>query len=481
MRGDGPHASPLPEGEGAPASFSSWRGGRGVRALVEDPDRVSPALYRRFWRRAQLEAMIPDLMVRGEPYLALNALVLSADDRRCLERLTAIFSRVFHAAGQRVAADVATTIELGFPWAAAELLAREPHRVPLIGRFDFVQDVTGHWQLLELNADTPSGVREGVVCDRLVSELLPEARGLARPSADLPARLIEAMQAALGAIRTGVAAGSGRLGVEGAMGGTLGIVTTASELEDLSQMAYTAELLRPPLGQHGWEVMLGDAGNLRLTRAGLTLRGRPIDALYRYLPFEAIFGTPTFVAMEEAAALGTVEILNGLFGLLLQNKGLIAWIWAHRDDPGLFDEEARAAIREHLPGTWPIADVPPGIERADLVAKQVFGREGQEVFFGEDCSAELWSTLTRRQTYVAQERVQVAQTRAVVQTSLGPKVRDGFATVGCFAVDGRFAGYYTRFGDKITTSRSKWLATFAERRGEARREGPRRSWGSQDG
>ena len=239
-------------------------------------------------------------------------------------------------------------------------------------------------------------------------------------------------------------------------------MTTASELEDLSQMAYTAELLRPALAEHGWDVVLGDAGNLKHTRAGLTLLGQPVDALYRYLPFEAIFGTPTFVAMEEAAALGKVEILNGLFGLLLQNKGLSAWIWAHRDEPGLFDEEARAAIAEHLPATWPIGAVPEDQTRESLVAKQVFGREGQEVFFGEDCSSELWSMLARRQTYVAQERVWVMQTRAVIQTSLGPEVRDGYATVGCFAVDGRFAGCYTRFGDKITTSRSKWLATFAE-------------------
>jgi len=106
--------------------------------------------------------------------------------------------------------------------------------------------------------------------------------------------------------------------------------------------------------------------------------------------------------------------------------------------------------------------VPPGIERSALVAKQVFGREGQEVFFGEDCPAELWATLARRQTYVAQVRVQVAPVRAVVQTSLGPIVREGYPTVGCFAVDGQFAGYYTRFGDKITTARAKWLATFAE-------------------
>jgi glutathionylspermidine synthase len=436
-----------------------------MRALVDEPGRITPALYRRFWRRAQLEAMIPDLMVRGEPYLALNALVLTAQDLCVLERLTAVFSRVFQAAGQRIASDVAATIGLGFPWAAAELLAREPRRLPLIGRFDFVQDAAGCWKLLELNADTPSGVREGAVCDRLVAELLPEAVGLARPSGQLAVRLRTAIRGALTApwerghpgrfvYRGGLEARAPR--------GMLGIVTTASELEDLSQMAFTAALLRPSLAAAGWDVVLGDAANLRSTRPGLTLLGRRIDALYRYLPFEAIFGTPTFLAMEEAAMLGRVEILNGLYGLLLQNKGLIAWIWDHRDEPDLFDAEARAAIDAHLPPTWQIGEVPAGVARDDLVAKQVFGREGAEVFFGEDCSSELWSTLTRRQSYVAQARVRVASVRAVVQTSLGPIVRDGFPTVGCFAVEGRFAGFYTRFGDKITTARSKWVATYAE-------------------
>lgn len=424
------------------ASRRQW----GPRALVDDPARLSPALYRRFWRRAQLDAAIPDLLVRGEPYLALNALVLTDGDRRCLDRLTAVFSGVFFKAGRRVAAAVPTTVALGFPWAAAELLAAETPRVPIVGRFDFVQDTAGRWCLLEQNADTPSGVREAIVCERLVHALLPEASGLTRLSRGLDRALIAAVCAALESV---------------AAGGALGLVTTASELEDLAQMAYTAELLRPALAERGLDVVLGDAANLRLTRAGLTLLGRRIDALYRYLPFEAIFGTPIFVAMEEAAALGQVEILNGLFGLLLQNKGLLAWIWAHRDDPVLFDAAERAAIDAHLPATWMLDAVPADRDRTGLVAKQVFGREGQEVFFGEDCSPELWAALAARRTYVAQARVRVAETRAVVQTSRGAVVRDGYATVGCFAVSGRFAGCYTRFGEKIITSGSTWLATFA--------------------
>jgi glutathionylspermidine synthase len=417
-----------------------------IRALVE-PGRISPALYRRFWRRAQLEACIPDLMVRGEPYLALNALVLSGYDHQLLARLTACFSRVFFRAGRRVAADVPTTIALGFPWAAAELLAREAPRLPVVGRFDFVQDVAGSWHLLELNADTPSGIREGITCDRLAHDLLPEAAGLSRPSAQLGGRLTEAIVRAVSAVPAG---------------GALGIVTTASELEDLSQMAFTAQLLEPTLTARGLDVVLGDAGNLRLTARGLSLRGRRVDSIYRYLPFEAIFGTPTFAALEEAVALGQVTVLNGLFGLLLQNKGLLAWIWAHQDDADLFDAEEQAAIRDHLPPTWNIDAVPPTVSRDQLVAKQVFGREGQEVFFGEDCSDDLWQTLVRQQTYVAQQRIRVGRTAAVVQTSTGPELRHGHATIGSFAVDGTFAGYYTRYGDKIITSSSKWLATFVE-------------------
>jgi glutathionylspermidine synthase len=283
--------------------------------------------------------------------------------------------------------------------------------------------------------------------------MLPGANVLARPSAGLSDALTATMVRATQGIRPG---------------GVLGIVTTASELEDLSQMAYTARLLGPRLATRGLDVVLGDAGNLRLTRHGLTLRGRRVDMIYRYLPFEAIFGTPTFAALEEAVALQQVTVLNGLYGLLLQNKGLLAWLWAHRDDADLFDEEARAAIREHLPPTWRIDAVPAGVERTELVAKQVFGREGQEVFFGEDCSDEQWQILVRQQTYVAQQRVHVAQTAAVVQNSTGPELRHERATVGGFAVDGAFGGYYTRYGEKIITSSSKWLATFAES-GEALR------------
>ena len=417
-----------------------------MRILIDDPARISPQAYRRFVRRAEVDGMLADHLVGGEPYLALNALVLERAEAALLVHLTEVFAGAFQRAAGELAGDVPALVELGFPWVAAELLAAEPRALPLIGRFDFVRDRDGCWWLLEFNADTPSGVREAIVGDALVHRLLPEAAALERPSAALGERLVEAFEAATADLPSGA---------------VLGLVTTAGELEDLAQMAFTQRLLEVPLATRGLEVVLGDADNLRSTRRGLTLRGRRVAALYRYLPFESTLGTTAFAAIFEAVTAGRLRLLNGLYGLLLQHKGLLARLWARRDDPA-FSPAEQAAIRDHLPPTWPIDQGQTGGARAELVAKQVFGREGEEVYFGEDLTAESWRELASRRTYVAQRRIRIAELAAAVPTARGPDLWRGQPTVGAFAVQGRAAGYYTRFGGKIITSRAKWMATLVE-------------------
>jgi glutathionylspermidine synthase len=417
-----------------------------MRAVVVDPTAGDDSAYRRFVQQAQRQGLLPDHLVRGEPYLARNAVVLTRQDTAQLIALTERFSRAFTRAGQALAGDVAAVEAIGFPWAAAELLSAEGVRTPLIGRFDFVQDLDGHWWLLELNADTPSGVREATTVDRLAWRSLGAPAGLRRPNAWLSRALVAAFRRALHDLPRG---------------SWLGLVTDAGELEDLAQMAFTERLLREPLRRLGIEVVLGDVDDLRQSQRGVTLRGRRLAALYRYVPFETMFGTSAFAAIYDAVASGRLRVLNGLGGLLLQHKGLLAWLWGHADDRALPRPE-RAAIQEHLPPTWWIETVPHGMPRESLVAKQVFGREGEEVFFGEDLDTATWRQLAERRTYVAQQRVHVAEIDAVVQSSLGAELMRGSATIGCFAVDGRWAGYYTRLGGKIITSRAKWLATFEE-------------------
>jgi glutathionylspermidine synthase len=412
-----------------------------VRALLADPARLLPARYRRFVRRCLVEGLLSDHLVAGEPYLALNALALGQDDLTELRRLTEAFSRAFEVAGRALQRDVPTLVSMGFPWVAAELLAAEAPRVPVVGRFDFARDEAGRWWLLEFNADTPSGIREAIAGDRAVAALLPEARGLARPSGRLAEQLVEAFEGALGGTST------------------LGLVTSAGELEDLSQIVFLGELLRPGLARRGIDVVVGDARNLRATDRGTRLCGRPIDALYRLLSFESMLGTPAFVALYDAVLAGRLRLLNGLYGFLLQHKGVMAWLWARRHE---LDGEARSAVERHLPPTRWLAELTDAEGRGDLVAKQVFGREGEEVFFGADLSDEDWAALRRRGGYVAQRRIRVAELDAAVPTALGPTLWRGHPTVGAFAVDGRFGGFYTRFGPRLITVRSKWLATLIE-------------------
>ena len=415
-----------------------------MHALIEDPSRIPPALYRRFARRAQVRAMLPDFLVRGEPYPALNALLLSSDDFGHLRELTATFATLFQRAATRLASDVPALIGFGFPWVAAELLAAEPPRVPIVGRFDFVRDVEGRWWLLEFNADTPSGIREAIAIDRLAYELAPGADRARRANDDLAARLGRAFRDKLKDVPIG----------------RLGLVTSANEVEDMAQIAFTRELISSPLSQDGFEVIVGDLDDLRTTARGISLLGRHVEALYRYVPFESTLGTPAFAAIYDAVARGRLRLINGLFGLLLQNKALLAWIWEPRTDE-MFDWREQEIIARHLPATWSMGAYPHDVQRADLVAKQVFGREGEEVIFGEDASDQSWAGL-RRRDMIAQTRVRVGEVRAVVPTVDGMISLSGFPTVGSFAVDGEWGGFYTRFGAKITTSSSKWLATWIE-------------------
>lgn len=417
-----------------------------MRNLVDDLAAVSPSRYRRFIRQAQLEGLLADHLVGGEPYLAMDALVLSPNDLAQLKDLTARFSRAFDRAGRALAGDVAALVELGFPWVAAELLAAEAPRLPIIGRFDFVRDLGERWQLLEFNADTPSGVREAIVAEAALVERCPRASELARPSARLGDALTDAfLQAAAGLVP----------------GEAVGLVTDAGELEDLAQMAFTRRLLAEPLRARGVDLVLADVDNLRAGAAGARLGGRRIAALYRYVPLEFGFGTAAFAAIFEAVATGRLLLLNGLYGLLLQNKALLAWLWEHHDSPR-FPEDERDAIQGHLPPTHRISEVEPRPGDPDVVVKQVFGREGEEVFFGDDLDWETWRVLRSRRSYVVQKRVRMEPVEAVVPTSSGSRRVAGFATVGCYAVNGRWAGFYTRFGGRITTSRAKWMATLVE-------------------
>ena len=193
---------------------------------------------------------LPDLWLYGEPYPTLNAVVLEPEEHASLVALTERFATIFHKAVRALQRDAGALQRLGFPWVALELLAREAPDEPFIlGRFDFVLDAGGAWQVLEYNADTPSGTRETVAVEGVVA---------AAPAGDgaegRRARGSDGWRAG------GHRPAPGRAPCAGPspgpwtgcrQGATLGIVTDAGYAEDLSQAVFLHRHLAPALARRG--------------------------------------------------------------------------------------------------------------------------------------------------------------------------------------------------------------------------------------
>ena len=203
---------------------------------------------------------MPDVWLFGEPYPALNAVMLTPAEHAQLVRLTTTFGRVFEKAIAALASDADALLRLGFPWLAIELLRQEPeHSTLRLGRFDFLLDRGGQWQLLEYNADTPSGVRETVKVESLIARHLAPHVGdlLMGSSRHLRRELQRSFGDVLGLVRRRASSSDKP---------TLGIVTDAGYGEDLAQGAFLTQTLSSGRVGHAADVILGDIHNLYLSR-----------------------------------------------------------------------------------------------------------------------------------------------------------------------------------------------------------------------
>ncbi|HLI25677.1 MAG TPA: glutathionylspermidine synthase family protein [Chloroflexota bacterium] len=400
---------------------------------------TAPAAYPRRWdehlHRAAFRYYLYDNTVAGERYLALDALTLSPALHARLVAATETLARVFQRAVHAVRRERALVERLGFNWAVAEMLAHEPVGPWLspIGRFDFLLDRTGEWRLLEYNSDTPSGIREALGAGHLLATAV--GHRWPRPSAVLGYRLRRAFARQLAAAPRPVR--------------RVGIVTDAGYAEDFAQALFLRDLLAPL----GHEVVVGDLDNLAARRGRIRLLGRPLDALYRLYPVERLYGHPLFPDLMAAVLDGRLWLLNPLVALLAQDKALLAWLWAHRTD-SRFPPAEQAAIARHLPETYLVEALPPGLDLSAFVVKEFFGREGEEVYFADALSPEDWARCQQWRTFVVQRRVASPPVPRLVRAPGGWRVASGVACIGSYVAGARWAGHYVRLGDAITTNRA---------------------------
>ncbi len=408
---------------------------------------ASYAEYDTAWQQvaaAGLRHLNLDAWAGGRRYLSLATLSLTPAELHQLRSVALRFSRLLDIAVDGVLEDAAWWPSLAWPWPAIELARQEQphpgHHATLYGRFDCLLDCDGRWQIIEYNADTPSGGREAAGLESTIARL----HGLRAPSAPL-ARLLTT------SVRDRVARHPRPVRL-------VGVISSHSWLEDMSQATWLGWLLR----RAGIATIVGDVNDLATSRGAITLRGRHIDALYRFYPVERLYRHAIFAPLVEASLEGRLLLLNGLRGFVAQSKACLAWLWSNRDALPPTDCHA---VKAHLPPTVlaRASDAPDLLPRS--VVKHVNGREGDSVVFGATLDAAGWEARLLEGGYVVQqavtspavEDVEVDDWRRELRW-VGPR----YACVGAFTVGQRFGGCYTRLDGPITSGRATYVATLVD-------------------
>ncbi len=385
-----------------------------------------------------------DTWANGRRYLSLTAVCLTAREVQQLRESTVRFSALFNVAVEGILADQQWWATLAWPWAAIELARQEPvhpgNQATLFGRFDFLLGRDGNWQVIEYNADTPSGGREATGLEPAVARLY----GRSRMSRSLASRVSKTF--------------AERVAHHSRPVTTVGVVSTHRWLEDLSQAVWLSDLL----GRTGLHVLVGDVNDLATRRGRIMLRGERIDALYRFYPVERLYRHAIFASVWEAALDGKLLLLNGLRGFLAQSKACLAWLWANRR---CLSPAERALVERHLPPTLMASDPDALALLPDAVIKHVNGREGDSVMFGSTLSAAEWEARLLEGGYVVQQVVRSPTLQDVEVDDRHRELRyvsNRYACVGAFAVGGQFAGCYTRLDGPVTSPRATYAATLLE-------------------
>lgn len=425
-----------------------------MRTLAHEAAAWGFSAYDQRWQRvarAGLRSLALDTRLHGWRYLSLNALVLAPGEAAQLAELTAVFGRLLTRATHRLLDDTAWWADLSWPWPAIELARQEPAwpglPVTPYGRFDWLLSTSGRWQLVEFNADTPSGGRETCGLEAAVRALYAH-HALRRTGARLAPRLVRAMRRRIAAHQQSTGQTVQRVGV----------VSSHAWTEDLAQAWWLAGLL----AADGVPSVVGDVADLATAGHEVLLRGQPVQALYRFYPVERLYRHGVCGPLLEAAVEGRLLLLNGLRTFLAQSKATLAYLWHQRAD-GWLSAAERELVEAHLPAVLRAREPAAAQWLADSVVKHVNGREGDDVALGDALSADGWEARLLEGGYVVQRRVQqqaledveVDETRRVVEIAT-PR----YACVGTYYVDGRFGGCYTRLGGLITQTRATFAPTY---------------------
>jgi glutathionylspermidine synthase len=317
-------------------------------------------------------------------------------------------------------ADDQALLAIGLPALALPYVRVIIPQMPAVmcGRFEFALTEEGP-KLLEFNAETPTFVVElfhvnGQVCADF---------GLADPNPCCQEQLAQAIHSSINAALSWLDLPQGVLP-------SIVFSSYADRKEERGTTEFYHRLLCA--GESlPYRTSYCGLDELRVTPDGLfTASGERVDVLYKLYPTEYLIedkapdGTPVGLALMDLVCRRRLAIINPPAAFLLQNKALVAVLWAmHLAQSELFTAEEHLWIEQYLLPTY--LDAHAAHEQTlfagAYVIKPVYGREGASITIrrGHEVVEQSQERLYENQVMVYQHYVPLPTT--TVPTEDGPQ------------------------------------------------------------
>ncbi|MFP7255040.1 glutathionylspermidine synthase family protein [Terribacillus goriensis] len=341
--------------------------------------------------------------------------------------------------------DDESLLQLGFPKKTLRFIRLQTMKnKTIIGRFDSVE-VDGEEKLLEFNSDTPTFIKElfhvnGLVCNEF---------GYNDPNQEEEKRLQAVLRdATIGEARK-VSTNAPNI-----------VFTSHSDnIEDRNTVLYLKELAALPSRYTPLDKL-----TIRKNDGLYDDLDNKIDVLYRQtFPVESLIededpdsGERIGILLLELVEKNKLRIINPPSAFLLQNKAVMAIVWAlHEENNPFFTAEEHEWIDKYFLPTY--LDPAPFLESgSSFVKKPAFGREGDTVeIYGnngekvvEDKNKSYTSYLPIYQKYVDLPKVTVNTVKGEKELHL---------MTGTFLLNGKPSAIGFRVGNQITDNLSYFL------------------------
>jgi len=369
-----------------------------------------------------------------EEYALYGAIEVSREHASALRiassRLYQVMTRLALVLQQ---ADDQPLIDIGIPLPTLPCIHIIMPTMPAVmcGRFEFAMTAEGP-KLLEFNAETPTFVVElfhinGQVCADF---------GLVDPNPHCQQQLIQAIHSSINAGLSWVEPRHNKPGS-----------VVFSAYANRKEERGTAEFYRGLLAASGdlpYRTSFCGLHELRVTREGLfTTDGEQVDVLYKLYPTEHLMedeapdGTPVGLALMELVRRRRLAVINPPIAFLLQNKALMALLWAmHMAQSELFTPEEHSWIEQYLLPTSLSALDTQGepVYTGPHVVKPVYGREGASIVIRDqnEIVEQSQQSLYNHQVMVYQQYAALPTT--TIQTERG--LAEAHLVHNCFVTGG---------------------------------------------